>query len=403
MTPNPARTIRLLIVDNSPTARERLQRLFDPVPDIDVVGEAGTVERALRLFEDIIPTAVLMDCDMPKPGSFAALNEMMSLYPVPIIMMTKQTPEPGSPLEGQALETGAVALVTWTPGSPGKSGDTNLVRTVRAMSEVKVVRRRGQLSRAAISAIETTSGAAAHTAPSAAARVSVAAAPASPPVPARASVVTSGSAAPAQPIATPGHRIEIVAIGASTGGPPVLQTILSGLSRPLPVPILIVQHLSRGFQSSLISWLSDATRLRIVVAQQGMLLDAGVVYLAPDDRHMAVDAGGRAVMNSDPPENGSRPSVSVLFRSVAQRYGPHAVGILLTGMGRDGAKELKLMRDKGAVTIAQDEETSVVHGMPGEAIKLKGARYILPPERIASVMEHHVMGSLNGVSAASGR
>jgi two-component system chemotaxis response regulator CheB len=169
------------------------------------------------------------------------------------------------------------------------------------------------------------------------------------------------------------------------------------------VPIVIVQHLSRGFQSSLISWLSDATRLRIVVAQQGMPLEAGVVYLAPDDRHMAVDASGRAVMNNDPPENGSRPSVSVLFRSVAQRYGPHAIGLLLTGMGRDGAKELKLMRDRGAVTIAQDEETSVVHGMPGEAIKLKGARYVLPPERMASVVEHHVMGSLNGVGAASCR
>ena len=111
---------------------------------------------------------------------------------------------------------------------------------------------------------------------------------------------------------------------------------------------------------------------------------------------MAVDASGRVVLNDDPPENGSRPSVSVLFRSVAQRYGPHAIGILLTGMGRDGAKELRLMRDRGAVTIAQDEETSVVHGMPGEAIKLKGARYVLAPDRIASVVEHHVLGSARG-------
>ncbi|MBN1631050.1 MAG: response regulator [Thermoleophilia bacterium] len=407
MTSGPARTVRLLIVDNSPTARERLQRLLDPVPDIDVVGEAGSVEKALRLFEDIIPTAVLMDCEMPKPGSFAALNEMMSLYPVPIIMMTKQTPEAGSPLESQALETGAVALVTWTPGSPGKTGDANLLRTVRAMSEVKVVRRRGQLSRATVSAIEATGGSAhvRSTSPAAArAATPTAAATAVAAGPATSRAGASRSAASVQPLlATPVHRVEIVAIGASTGGPPVLQTILSGLSRPLPVPIVIVQHLSRGFQSSLISWLSDATRMRIVVAQHGMPLDAGIVYLAPDDRHMVVDAAGRAMMNSDPPENGSRPSVSVLFRSVSQRYGPHAVGILLTGMGRDGAKELKLMRDKGAATIAQDEETSVVHGMPGEAIKLKGARYILPPERMASVVEHHVMGSMNGVSAASSR
>ena len=398
MTQTSSRAIRLLIVDNSPTARERLQRLFEAASDIDVVGEAGTVEKALSVFEDVAPTAVLLDCDLPKPGSFAALNEMMSLYPVPIIMMTKQVPEVGSALESQALETGAVALAVWTPSGPNaaaKNGDAGLVRTVRAMSEVKVVRRRGQLSRATVSALETGS-------PPASASVR-------PPAPASSPKTTTAAAPAAQvhnqtkPAGTqmaPSGRIEIVAIGASTGGPPVLQTILRGLSRPLPVPIVLVQHLSRGFQSSLISWLSDSTHLKIVVAQHGMPLEPGVVYLAPDDRHMALDSSGRVALNSDPPENGSRPSVSVLFRSVAQRYGPHAVGVLLTGMGRDGARELRLMRDKGAVTIAQDEETSVVHGMPGEAIKLKGARYILPPERISSVLEHHVTGSLNNVSAA---
>ena len=105
---------------------------------------------------------------------------------------------------------------------------------------------------------------------------------------------------------------------------------------------------------------------------------------------MILDASGCLQLTTGPPENGSRPSVSVLFRSVAECYGAHAIGILLTGMGRDGARELRLMRDKGAVTIAQDEETSVVHGMPGEAIKLKGARYVLAPDRIAAVVERHL-------------
>lgn len=414
MTQVAPRAIRLLIVDNSPTAREKLRRLFEDVPDIGVVGEAGTVERALRLIEETSPTAILMDCELPKPGSFAGVHEMMSLYPLPIIMMTKQPPSSDSDLESQVLETGAVALISWTPGGTGsaRTVDHALIRKVRAMAEVKVVRRRGQLSRAVSVTLEPASASASPSVPSTTARdiateiarirpasfIADTHAPA-PEVPA---ARRTGSAVESSE-RTPGSRVEIVAIGASTGGPPVLQTILRGFSRPLPVPIVLVQHLSRGFQTSLVSWLADSTHLRIIVGEHGMSLEPGVVYLAPDDRHMTLDASGRVVLNSEPPENASRPSVSVLFRSVAQRYGPHAVGVLLTGMGRDGAKELRLMRDKGAVTIAQDEETSVVHGMPGEAIKLKGARYVLPPDRIASVIEHHVVGSLNGVGAAQCR
>jgi two-component system chemotaxis response regulator CheB len=351
--------IRLLIVGQSPVTRERLHRLFDDTPDIDVVGEAGTVDKAMRLLEEVQPTAVLTDCDMPEPGSFAAVKDMMSLYRVPIVMVTKEAKAAATALEVQALEAGAVALVTWVHGdhSTGTESDSHLVRTVRAMSEVKVVRRRGQRSEASV-------------------------------------LATKPTAVPI--LTTAGGRIEIVAIGASTGGPPVLQTLLSGLSRPFPVPIVLVQHLSPGFQGSLMRWLGEATGTRLRVGEHGEVLSPGFVYLAPDNRHMTLDASGRVVLNSDPPENGSRPSVSVLFRSVAQHYGPRAIGILLTGMGRDGAKELRMMRDTGAVTIAQDEETSVVHGMPGEAIKLKGARYVLPPERMAYVVEHHVFASAGG-------
>jgi two-component system chemotaxis response regulator CheB len=351
------RVIRLLIVDHSPAARERLSRLFDDVPDIDVVGDAGTVEKVMRLLDEASPNAVLMDCDLPEPGSFAAAKEMMSLHRVPIVMVTKRGKASAPALEAQALDAGAVALASWASGDLGdaKNSRDNLIRTVRAMSEVKVVRRRDQRLGAV---------------PSAATNIPVSQAP--------------------------GSHIEIVAIGASTGGPPVLQTVLAGLPRPLTVPIVLVQHLSPGFQNSLVTWLADATRVCIWVGEHGMPVSPGIVYLAPDNRHMTLDASGHLLLNDDPPENGSRPSVSVLFRSIAQSYGPHAIGILLTGMGRDGAKELRLMRDKGAVTIAQDEETSVVHGMPGEAIKLKGARYILPPDRIPSVVERHLSVLSNG-------
>lgn len=373
MTPVASRSVRLLTVDHSPSARERLARLFNDAPDIDVVAEAGTLEKALRLLEEASPTAVLMDCDLPKPGSLAAVKEIMYLYPVPIIMLQKQGTEPIPDIEAQALETGAVALTTWSPNS-GSNAD--LVRTVRAMSEVRVVRRRDQRTRAELRLAETP--------------------PPSAPAVAQSSRGETDSTAETEP--TPlrlppvGERIELVAIGASTGGPPVLQAMLGRLGRRLTVPMVLVQHLSRGFQGSLVTWLTDSTGARIVVGAHGMPLEPGLIYLAPDDRHMTVDAKGHLMLNDDPAENGSRPSVSVLFRSVAQHYGPHAIGVLLTGMGRDGAKELRLMRDHGAVTIAQDEETSVVHGMPGEAIKLKGARYILPPDRICLVVEHHLTG-----------
>ncbi len=349
MTQASQRAIRLLIVDRSPAAREQLRHVFEKAPDIDVVDDAGTAEKALRLVGDIMPSLILVDCDLPKPGSFALVRDMMRQYPVPVVMFTK-TKDSAAELESRALETGAVALVIWSGSEFARDRDTDLIRVVRAMSEVKVVRRRDSLQKSV------------YDEPQAASRAST----------------------------SPAGRVEVVAIGASTGGPPVLQTIFSGLPRPFPVPILVVQHLSKGFQKSLVSWLADSTGMCIAVGEHGMPLEAGVVYFAPDDRHMTVDASGRLLLNDDPPENASRPSVSVLFRSVALRYRAAGMGILLTGMGRDGARELRQMRDQGAVTIAQDEETSVVHGMPGEAIKLKGARYVLPPDRIPAMIERHL-------------
>jgi two-component system chemotaxis response regulator CheB len=347
--------VRLLVVHRSPVARERLRNLFDSASGIEVVGEAGSGEKALHVLEETSPSAVLIDCNLSGMDSFAVVQEMMSLYRVPIVMMTEEEKIAGSPLEARALTTGAVALVHWQHQNSGDSRDSTdrLIRVVRAMSEVKVVRRRDSGRR-------------------------------------QDTGVPGANAAPMR-ISTSGG-IEVVAIGASTGGPPVIQTILRRFSRSVPVPILLVQHISRGFQDSFLRWLADSTGMPVVLGQHGMPPAPGVVHLGPDDRHMTVDRSGRLVLNDDPPENGSRPSVSVLFRSVAQCYGAAAIGVLLTGMGRDGALELRLMRDKGAITIAQDEGTSVVHGMPGEAIKLKGARYVLAPDRIASVIEHHLGG-----------
>jgi two-component system chemotaxis response regulator CheB len=178
----------------------------------------------------------------------------------------------------------------------------------------------------------------------------------------------------------------LVGIGASTGGPPVLQTLLSSLTREFPAPLLIVQHIARGFLPGMVEWLNQTTGLHVHVAAHGAQATAGHAYIAPDDFHMGVSAAGRLLLSHEPPEGGLRPSVGHLFRSLAQNIGDRAVGVLLTGMGTDGAGELKLLRDRGALTIAQDRETSVVHGMPGAAIQLGAAEHVLAPDRIAALL-----------------
>ncbi|MBI2946982.1 MAG: chemotaxis protein CheB, partial [Verrucomicrobia bacterium] len=188
--------------------------------------------------------------------------------------------------------------------------------------------------------------------------------------------------------------VNLIGMGASTGGPPVLQTILASLPKDFSAPILIVQHIARGFLPGLTEWLNQTGGLQIHVASYGTCPLPGHVYLAPDDFHMGISASGRILLTREEPENGLRPAVSYLFRSLAEVCGPSALGVLLTGMGKDGAAELKLMRDQGAITIAQDRESSVVHGMPGEAIQLGAAAYVLPPEGIAGALVRFVKSEL---------
>src|SRR5262249_17892622 len=170
------------------------------------------------------------------------------------------------------------------------------------------------------------------------------------------------------------------------GGPAVLQTVLANLRRDFALPIVIAQHIAPGFLEGLSKWLGQTTGHSVYIATQREQLAPGRVYLAPDGFHMGVEPPGVIVLRKEALEHGMRPAVSYLFRSVTRTFGCHAVGVLLTGMGRDGAEELKQMRDTGSLTIAQDQETSVVFGMPGEAVRLGGAVYVLPPEKIAALL-----------------
>jgi two-component system chemotaxis response regulator CheB len=178
----------------------------------------------------------------------------------------------------------------------------------------------------------------------------------------------------------------VVGIGASTGGPPALQTILSGLTVGFPAPILAVQHIAQGFLPGMVEWLTQTTGIQVHIGSPGTIPLPGHAYLAPDDCHMGIGADGRIILSKAAAENGLRPAVAFLFRSLADACGANAVGVLLTGMGKDGAAELKLMRGQGAITIAQDLESSVVHGMPGAAIALDAATHVLPVDRIADML-----------------
>jgi two-component system chemotaxis response regulator CheB len=176
---------------------------------------------------------------------------------------------------------------------------------------------------------------------------------------------------------------QLVVIGISTGGPPALQTILNGLSSSFPLPIVIVQHISQGFMFGLASWLSTTTPFRCKVGELGEITKPGTVYLAPDNTHLTVKATGHLWLDASEPVDGHRPSATVLFESVARNFGAKAIGMLLTGMGKDGARGLKVMREAGAYTIAQDEASSLIFSMPKAAIELNAVQEVLALEQIA--------------------
>lgn len=341
-------SIKVLVVEDSRVARELLVHILSADAAIQVVGCAASGEEAIEMLDRCRPDVVTMDIHMPKMDGFETTRRMMETAPRPIVIVSATYNSADMEMTFRAMEAGAVAAVEKPPGLQDPQHRTaadKLLDTVKSMSEVRVVRRWPRGKYAARSEFPPPRKEEAH-----------------PPA---------------------GEQVKVLAIGASTGGPPVLHSILAALEKPVSVPILIVQHISAGFIQGLADWLAQTTKMPVQIARDGELLAAGTAYLAPDGCQMRVDHAGRLRCSAEPPENGLRPSVSCLFRSVASSYGAQGVGILLTGMGRDGADELKLMRDAGAVTFAQDQASSVVFGMPGEAVKIGAATYVLPPEKIA--------------------
>jgi two-component system chemotaxis response regulator CheB len=344
-----AAQIAVLVVDDSSVARQLLVHILGSDPQIRLAGVVPDGQSAVEFVAENQVDVVIMDIHMPGLDGFEATRRIMETRPVPIIICTATGDPKEVAIAMRSLEAGAVACVgkPFGPASPSyEAMVANLLQTIKLMSEVKVVRRwpRSRGAAARLSALRSEES----------------------------------------KLTAPG--IQLIGIGASTGGPPVLQTILASLPKDFPVPVLIVQHIARGFLPGLAEWLNQTTGWPVHLATHGTCPLPGHAYLAPDDNHMGVTASGRIFLSAEPPESGLRPAVAYLFRTLAETCRAHAVGVLLTGMGRDGAAELKLMKSRGADTIAQDRESSVVHGMPGEAILLGAATHILPADKIADTL-----------------
>ncbi len=346
--------IRVLVVEDSQTACDLLVYILVSDPEIEVVAVASDGYEALDLALKFHPDVITMDLYMPYLDGVEAVRRIMQTNPVPTIIISDSLNSEGLQKSFLAREAGAIAVCQKPRGIKdllSRSQARKIVQTVKMASGVKVVRR---WEKQTLHELQKT-----------------------PP----------GDGKPSR-----ASKIEMVVIGASTGGPPVLCEILTALKKPFPVPILIVQHITPGFLPVMISWLSSTSGYPVEVAQDSIIAEGARAYIAPDGFQMEVDKFSRIRLFQGPPVNGMCPSVSVLFRSAARTLKDRAIGILLTGMGRDGAEELLQLRKAGAMTIAQDKESSVIHGMPGEAIKLKAAQYIQNPGKIAEILNSRIKG-----------
>ena len=344
--------IRVLIVDDEPTIRLGIRNILEDDPELTVVGEAINGENAVELCRKLRPDIVTMDILIPGMSGYEAIHKIMDEAPCPIVVLTSIDSKSILEVSFKALAFGALTVLQ-KPKSlyPENTEIKHLIEQVKIMAGVKVVRRRLSLD-----------------------------------LPSPATV--NGKAKDAVPVRhvfpfQMRKKTRLIAIGASTGGPPTLQIILSGLQSNFSLPIVIVQHISHGFISGMADWLSKTTPFLCKVGENGEVVRPGTVYLAPDDAHMIVRDNGLLLLDYSDLIGGYRPSVNALFESVAKNFKAEAIGILLTGMGQDGARGLKVMRQAGAYTIAQDEASSIVFGMPGTAVKMDAVDEVLSLSLIA--------------------
>ena len=333
--------IRILITEDSDVVAMLLRAILDNEADMEVVGRARNGREAVFKVNELSPDLVTMDIRMPELDGFAATRMIMSTNPTPIVVISSSVDDNELQITFRAIEEGALAVLEKPRGLNHPDFETvrrEIIDTVRAMSEVKLVRRRSfSNSSPELDICE-------------------------------------------QAIPQLTKAYEVVAIGISTGGPQALQSLLSSLPIGFPVAILVAQHISKGFLNGLVSWLRSNTLLAVKCAADGEPLLAGTVYFAPDNYHLLVERNHDGLVarysNSDP-INGFRPSATPLLQSVAKVCGRKGVGVLMTGMGCDGAEGLLELRKRGGHTLVQDEESAAVYGMPGTALALDAVDHVI--------------------------
>ena len=339
--------VRVLVVDDSALMRKLIPQMLEAEPSIDVVGTAMDGTFCLKKIEELQPNVVTLDLQMPGMNGIDTLKEIMRRHPLPVIVVSSHSTE-GASVTLKALGLGAFDFVTKPQDASAHMGETaaELIAKIQAAADCKVVR----------------PGAFRTGAP--------------------AKKISIGKFAP--------PPSKLVAIGISTGGPQALEFLLAQLPADFPGTIVIVQHMPEGFTDMFARRLDELCSLRVKEAQSGDTLEAGRVLICPGSRHMKVKRlgmGDIVVLNDDARVNGHRPSVDVLFQSVAQEFGPHAVAALMTGMGDDGAEGLGAVKRAGGITIAQSEESCVVFGMPKAGIERGYAMRVVALDVLSSTLQ----------------
>ncbi len=341
--------LRILIVEDSAVVAMLLKAILQQQPDMQVVGHARDGREGVQLARELKPDVITMDIRMPVMDGFEATRQIMDDCPTPIVVISSSVDNEELRITFRAIEEGALAVMEKPRGFSHPDFEAirrDLVDTVRAMSQVKMFRRQKFTRPSGLDIYE-------------------------------------------KAIHQKTKAYELLAIGCSTGGPQALHQIFSSLPVGFPVPVVVTQHISKGFVGGLVSWLADNTQLKVKLAEHGEALKPGTVYFAPDDQHLLVSrsSGGLiALLSSDAACNGFRPSVSPMFNSIVQACQHHAIGALLTGMGMDGADGLLALRRAGSHTVVQDEASSVVFGMPGAAVALGAVDQVVALDQLPAYL-----------------
>jgi len=390
--------LKILIVEDSELVSDILTEALEGDKQVTVVGVARNGVEALEMVPRLNPDLITMDVWMPIMDGFATVERVMADFPTPILVITSSSLKANVQLSLRMLAAGALDVIekpSFQDESQWERHRADLIAKVQMLAGIKVVTHlRGKKSRP-----DSTLNP--NAMPTRVAKLPLvlpqaydirnedkATKPLITPRPLLAKKPDLQSATPNRVVPTfpPVPRYQVIAIASSTGGPSALLTILQALPPNLPVAVLVVQHISQGFTQGLVEWLQREIRLKVRIAADHDKLTPGQIFVAPDRRNLTVKGVTPQLVLNDDGDNFSRPSADAMLSSVAQAFGERAIGIVLTGMGSDGAQGLKEMALRGAYTIAQDEATSLIFGMPKAAIDNRAARQVLPLGQIAGTL-----------------